>query len=341
MIKSGQITIKDIARELKVSASTVSRALKNHPDISQDTKDAVMALAKKLDYQPNSIALSLRKSKSFTIGIIIPEIVHHFFSSVISGIEDVAHEKGYNVIICQSNESYERELQNTNALLSSRVDGLLVSISRETNNYDHFKSIFNKGIPLVFFDRVYEKLETSMIVVDDVGGAFAAVEHLISIGCKKIAHLKGPDSLSISHKRMEGYIDALKKHNIEVKEELIVPGGLTKESGMEGARQLLNLSEKPDALFAFSDPVAIGAVLAFKEAGLKIPDDISIVGFSDEPITSLIEPSLTTVSQPGYEMGQSAANLFFDQIIDPENFVPQKKMLKTKLVIRNSTRKSN
>lgn len=337
MIKSSQITIKDIARELKVSASTVSRALKNHPDISQATKDAVMALAKKMDYQPNSIALSLRKSKSHTIGVIIPQIVHHFFSSAISGIEEVAHNKGYSVLFCQSNESYKRELENTKTLMSSRVDGFIISLSRETKNFDHFKNIHNKGVPMVFFDRVCDELETSKIVVDDEEGAFSAVEHLISIGCKRIAHIKGPSALNISQFRLNGYLEALKRHHIEVKDELIVKGGLSKESGYKMTKQLLELPEPPDAIFCFNDPLAIGALMAIKESKFKAPDDVAVVGFSDEPAVSLLDPPLTTVAQPSFDMGKLATQRLFQQVENLDTYEPKKEVLKTTLIIRGSS----
>jgi LacI family transcriptional regulator len=339
-MKTSQVTIKDIARELNISPSTVSRALKDHPDISKETKQAVAALAQKLDYLPNSVALSLRKSKTNTIGVIVPQIVHHFFSSAISGVEDIAYKKGYNVIICQSNESYEREVKDTMALFASRVDGLLVSLSSETKEYDHFRTLHRKGVPLVFFDRTCDELDTSMVMVDDFDGAYQATEHLIQIGCKRIAHLAGPENLSITRKRLGGYIKALEKYNIPIDPSLIVPSGLTIETGYKGAKYLLDYPKEklPDAIFAVSDPVAIGSLNAIKERGLKVPEDIAIVGFSDEPVTSMIEPALSTIAQPGFEMGQTAVRLFFEQINDnSDSFKPQKKVLKTSLVVRKSS----
>jgi len=200
MLKN-QITIKDIAAELGISPSTVSRALKDHPDISEATKKAVKELAEKWDYQPNSIALSLRSQKSNIIGVIVPQLVHHFFSTIISGIEDVAYKAGYNVMICQSNERYEREVADINALVSSRAEGLLVSFSKETEKFDHLTKLQKKGIPLVFFDRISEDMDTHSVIVDDFGGSFKATEHLLGIGCQRIAHLAGPDNLLISQKK--------------------------------------------------------------------------------------------------------------------------------------------
>lgn len=339
-MKNSQVTIKDIARSLKISPSTVSRALKDHPDISSATKKAVRELALELDYQPNSVALSLRKSKTYTIGVIIPQIVHHFFSTVISGIEDVAYKAGYHVMICQSNESYEREVLSTQALLASRVDGLLVSVAQETTDIRHFQSMINKGIPTVFFDRVVSGLDTSSVVVDDFGGAYRAVEHLIKTGCRRIAHLGGPENLVISQSRRKGYEQALADYGFSFNTEYVLSAGLTIEEGKTACRHLLEKQDQPDAIFAANDPVAIGALQVLKEKRLRIPEDVSVIGFSNEPITSLIEPPMTTVAQPGFEMGQLVSQLLLDEIneTDGEKMVTEKKELKTELVIRQSTR---
>lgn len=337
-MKSGLVTIKDIARELNISPSTVSRALKDHPDISTDTKKAVNALAKKLNYQPNSIALSLRKSKTNTIGVVIPEIVHFFFSTVISGIEDVAYAAGYNVIVSQSNESYEREVTDMKALVASRVDGFLVSLSKETRDFEHLKQIHEKGTPMVFFDRVCEEINTSKVVIDDYNSAFKATEHLIEQGCKSIAHMAGPQNLTIGKDRLEGYIAALKKHQIPVREDLIDrTGSSTVEEGIEQSTRLLNLPAPPDAFFCNNDMVAIGSMKAIKKKGLRIPDDVAVVGFSDWSVSSLVEPSLTSISQPGYEMGETAARLFIEQIERGESFIPQTRVLQTQLTVRESS----
>src|SRR5687767_12271562 len=221
-MKFSQITIKDIARELGISPSTVSRALKDHPDISKETKKAVSELAAKLNYQPNIVALNLRTQKTNTIGVVIPELVHFFFSTVISGIEDVAYSAGYNVIITQSNESLQRKKTDIKALFNSRVDGMLISVSRETNTFDHIDNILAKGVPMVFFDRVYETANSSKIIVDDLSGAKDATQHLIDQGCKRIAHLEGPPNLNITKQRLEGYVEAHKDHKIAVNKSLIM-----------------------------------------------------------------------------------------------------------------------
>lgn len=346
-MKYVQVTIKDIARELGISPSTVSRALKDHPDISIATKKAVNELADKLNYQPNIVALNLRQKKTNTIGVIIPEIVHFFFSTVISGIEDVAYQGGYNVILAQSNESYQREMTDMKALFNSRVDGMLLSLSRETTNYDHIESIISKGVPIVFYDRMYKNPNTSNVIVDDYLGAKEAVSHLIDQGCKRIAHLEGTSKLLISEDRLRGYQDALKENNIEFNKDLIIdcPDG-NFEEGKKMTKKLLEMSKPPDAIFANNDPLAMGAMMAIKESGLKIPDDIAIVGFSNWFFGELMEPSLTTVDQPGFEMGQEAARLLIKQIEmkekDLEDYKPETKILKTRLIIRNSSlRKSN
>lgn len=339
-----QVTIKDIARELGISPSTVSRALKNHPDISAETKKAVHELAEKLNYQPNIVALSLRHRKTNTIGVVIPEIVHYFFSTVISGIESVAYEAGYNVILTQSNESAQREATDLKALFNSRVDGMLISISRETNHYEHIESILAKDVPVVFFDRSYDNPNTSKVLVDDYEGAYEAVKHLIEQGCRRVAHLEMAPGLAIAEDRKRGYVDALKDHNLPVDEKLtiICPSG-SLEDGQRAAEQLLSLKALPDSIFANNDLLAFGAMQVIKKKGLKIPDDIAIVGYSNWFFSALMDPPLSSVHQPGFEMGMEAARLLISQIEMKEkggrDIVPEKKVLKTHLVIRESSLK--
>lgn len=343
-MKFNQVTIKDIARELGISPSTVSRALKDHPDISVETKKAVNELADKLNYQPNIVALSLRQKKTNTIGVIIPELVHFFFSTVISGIEDVAHQAGYNVILAQSNEAYPREVAHVKALFNSRVDGMLISLARETTNFDHIESIISKGVPIVFYDRMYNSPTASKVIVDDYAGAKEAVNHLIDQGCKKIAHMVGAPTLMISKDRLRGYKDALTEHGIAVDEKLILAcDSGTFEEGKEVARKLLASKTPIDAIFTNNDPMAMGAMVAIKEKGLSIPEDIAVVGFSNWFFGELMEPSLTTIDQPGFEMGQEAARLLIRQIErkdkEQEELPVETKVLKTRLIIRNSSLK--
>ncbi|MFZ2907444.1 MAG: LacI family DNA-binding transcriptional regulator [Cyclobacteriaceae bacterium] len=338
-----QVTIKDIARELGISPSTVSRALKDHPDISPETKKAVNALAEKLNYQPNIVALNLRQSKTNTIGVIIPEIVHFFFSTVISGIEDIAYSAGYNVILAQSNESLQREKTDIKALFNSRVDGMLISISRETTEFDHIESIISKGVPIVFFDRVYDNNQLSKVLVDDFEGAKEATLHLIKQGYKRIAHLEGPPNLAISKQRLEGFLEAHKQNNLSVNKELIVPCLFgTIEEGKSATAKLLKLKNPPDAIFASNDPAAMGSMQAIKEQGLKIPNDVAVVGFSNWLFSSMMDPPLTSVDQPGFEMGQEAARILIRHIERKDKdseIVPETKILKTKLIVRESSLK--
>lgn len=343
-MKYNQVTIKDIARELGISPSTVSRALKDHPDISPETKRAVNELAEKLNYQPNIVALSLRQSKTNTLGVIIPEIVHFFFSTVISGIEDVAYSAGYNVILTQSNESSQREITDMKALFNSRVDGMLLSLSRETTNFDHIDSMLAKGVPMVFFDRVYERPDTSKVIVDDRSGAREATLHLIDQGCTRIAHIEGSPNLDITRQRLEGYIDALKERNLPVDKNLIIPcPDASIEAGKKSTERLLDVSPLPDGIFATNDPVAMGAMQAIRNKGLSIPGDIAVVGFSNWLFSSMMDPPLSSVDQPGFEMGQEATKMLISQIEtrskEDSEPKPVTKVLKTKLIIRESSLK--
>ncbi len=331
-------TIKDLARELKLSPSTVSRALRDHPDISPKTKKRVVSLADKLDYHPDSIAQSLQTKKTKTIGVIVPEIKQPFFAAAINGIEELAYAAGYTIIVCQSNETVDREVLVTRSLGSHRVAGLLVSLSRNTKNLDHFKVLQRRGVPIVFFDRVSNDIEASKVVVDDYKGAFDVVEHLIKAGYKRIAHLAGPKNLSISKFRLKGYMDALQQGNLPFNDSMVVYGGLDDTDGIVGFQKLLNLETLPDAIFAVNDPVATGAFVMIKEHGMKIPDDIALAGFSNTYMTSLLDPPLTTVEQPSYEIGKTAAQLLMEQInSNDENFVPKFIVLKTHLIVRGST----
>ncbi|RKY82163.1 LacI family transcriptional regulator [candidate division KSB1 bacterium] len=336
-MRDTQITLKDIAKKLKVSTSTVSRALRHHPDISQETREKVEALAKKLDYHPDSIAQSLKKRRTNTIGVIVPEIKHDFFSSALNGIEDIAYSAGFTIIVCKSNEDYEREKINTHVLISNRIAGLVASVSQTTKNSEHFKLLQRRNIPVVFFDRVCDDIDATKVIVDDYGGALTAVEFLIKKGYKRIAHIGGPEYLSLSRKRLKGYLNAHKRHNIQPDESLIIKGGMNEEDGVIGAKRLFKSLNRPDAIFAVNDPVAIGVYMAARESGIKIPDDIGVVGFSDNAIVSLIDPPLTTVSQPAYEMGVTAAKMLLDEINNPEKDRRHKiKTLRTKLIIRDS-----
>lgn len=334
-MKKHQTTILDIARELKLSKSTVSRALTGHPNVKEATRKTILDLAEKLDYERNMLAISLVKSKSSTIGIIVPEFVTAFFPQIINEIHETASLAGYNVLITQSGESYETEVANAKVLLCSQVDGVLVSLTKETRNFEHLKVFQRKGVPIVFFNRVCEDMEVPKVIVDDYDGAFKAVEYLIKKGRERIAHLAGPNTLQISRKRLSGYRDALTKNKIPIDEELIIPYDLSVDKVHIYVGYLLDLPEPPDALFAINDPTAIRAIQVIKSKGLRIPKDIAVIGFSNDYAGELMEPSLTTVSQPLKEMGQVATRLLIDQIENDSN-KPLIKVLKTKLIMRNS-----
>lgn len=331
-------TITDIARELGRSASTVSRALRDHPDISQATKKQVKEAAERLDYFPDSLAQGFKKQRTNTIGIMVPEIQHHFFSSAISGIEELTYTSGFTIMVCQSNEAYEREKLNLRALVSNRVAGLLVSLSQSTTDVSHFEILKKRNIPVVFFDRTHKDITGSQVVVDDYQGAYELVTHLIDRGYKRIAHIAGPDNILIGKERERGYRDALANHGMHVDESLIVRGGYRKRDGSLGVEILLNLPVRPDAIFAVNDPVALGAFIILKEKQIRIPEDIALAGFSNNPLSSLIEPSLTTVDQASYDIGRNAAKLLLEQIEKgSENVPPVIQVEKTKLIIRKST----
>lgn len=334
-----EATIRDIALKLNISVSTVSRAIRDMPEVKRETRDLVLEMAKKLDYEPNKIAQGLRIKKTNTIGVIVPAVTLHFFSSIISGIQETANKLGYNVMFCQSNESFETEKANIHTLLSSRVDGLLISLSRETETMDHLTSLQKKNIPLVLFDRVFDEVNTSKVMVDDYEGAYSAVQYLFKTGCKKIAYLGGPKNLSISNHRLNGYKDAIRDNKNVVDLELISYCEHLEEDATSETERILNLKNPPDAIFCFNDPIAIICIQAIKQKGLKIPDEVSVIGFTNEPIAALIDPSLTTVSQPSYEMGKAATKLIIDQIESSDDFIDELKVLKTTLVIRNSTKK--
>ncbi|WP_186753745.1 LacI family DNA-binding transcriptional regulator [Echinicola salinicaeni] len=338
-MKKGQVTIRDIAIKLKISVSTVSRALRNSPEIKLETRQKVMAMAEELNYTPNVVAQSLRVNRTKTLGIVVPQLASHFFASNISGIQDTAYRRGYNVMICQSNENFEQEKSDIRTLISTRVDGLLISLSRETESYEHLQNLIEREIPFVLFDRITEGFPVSTVTVDDTLGAYKVTKHLLEQGCKRIAFISGPEGMYICKKRIAGYEQALNESGVNIDGNLIVYSDLTEESNKRLTNQLLGLEEKPDAIFAINDPVAIDVMKFLKSKGMKIPEDIALVGFTNMPVSDALEPSLSTVDQPAYEMGRLAANNLLDQLLDPESFEPQNLVLDTELVIRNSSKK--
>ncbi len=335
-----QVTIKDIAKILGISPSTVSRALKDHPDISPKTKKMVQAFAEKVQYRPNALALNLRRSKTNTIGIILPEIVHHFFSSVLAGIDKVAYAAGYNVMICQSNEDFNREVSDAQALLDNRVDGILMSLSKTTLDLDHIHNLIDHGIPVVFFDRAPASIEADKVIIDDFKGAKIATHHLISIGCKNILHLAAPQHLTIGQRRKEGYQQALNEVGMPFNPEYVIKCD-TRDDVYANAGKILQLANEIDGIFAVNDSTAIAAMQVLMKNGIKVPDHISVIGFGDGPNATIAYPPLSTVEQKGIEMGKEAIQLLINQIENEgELHTFQTKTLTPVLRIRESTSKT-
>ncbi len=337
-MKSEKTTIHDIARKLNITASTVSRALNDNPRISEATKKLVQKTAEQLNYQPNHIAAALRNGRSNILGIIVPWADRSIFSSAIRGMEDIANTAGYNVMICQTYEDPEKEVATVEALLNARVDGIIVSHGKNTLNFNHFHKIKEKGIPLILFDRSNDELEVSHVVVDDFLGAYKATEHLIQQGCKRIAHFTNTRKISIYKERLRGYREALEHNGLTYDESLVVESDLQLDDGRNSMLQLLKLPKRPDAVFSASAYGMLGALQVLKEKGLKVPEDIALIGFMNEPFTSYTEPSLSTVDQHSMRMGNAAAQIFLDEISNKtKKFIPQKIVLKPELIIRQSS----
>ena len=334
-----RVTIKDLAQELNVSTSTVSRALQDHPALKLETRERVKALAKKWNYQPNTLALDLLRQSSKIIAVIVPEITSHFFSSTIVGIQDVMVSTEFNIMVFISNESYEEEARIIEKLSKIQLAGVLVAPSSETKNFDHFRSLQGNGIPLVIFDRDCEGLEAHKVLVDDYRGAFEAVDYLIKTGCKRIAHITVFSHLSTNSNRLRGYIDALKKNGLPVIKEMIIQTeGFNHEDGIVPVETLLKSNNLPDAIFAVNDRLAVSAMRTAKKLDFKIPDDISIIGFDDEPHSSYFTPPLSSVWQPVYSMGMLSVRILLQEIKE-ESTRFRNEIFKTELVIRGTSRK--
>ncbi len=329
--RKNAVTIKDIAQQLKMAPSTVSRALRGSRDINPATRLLVQQVAEELRYTPNPIALSLKEKRSKIIGVIVPEIANNFCAATIGGIEDFAYKKGYHVVIFQSHETYEREVQSVRLLTLRRIDGLIISLANNTRQFDHLE---NLPAPVVMFDRVHDGLPGPQVVVDDRAGAFSGVAHLIAQGCRNIAFLSMAPWLSTSEKRLQGYRDALATHGIPVNADLIVQSCETEQA----IRQLFDAPERPDALFFSMERLALMSLRVLKQLGLRIPDDVALAGFSDNPASDLFSPALTTIRQPTFEIGQRAAELLINQIEGAASS-PQTVQLSTTLDIQASSLK--
>ncbi|HNW51860.1 MAG TPA: LacI family DNA-binding transcriptional regulator [Prolixibacteraceae bacterium] len=337
MVKK-QSTIQDIARALNISVSTVSRALSDHPKISQATKDQVWNVAHELQYQVNTVASNLRKGKANTIGMIVPRINRHFFSNVITGVESVLNPLGYNLIICQSDEKLSREVENIKTLVSNRVGGIIISLSIETHDVKHLQKVLGSHVPLVLFDRISDQLHVSMVENDDVYGAYEMTRHLLQQGYRKIIWMGGPRNINIYRNRYNGYLKAMAEFGVDVSDQLCFEGTPTIQVAFDCARKILEKNNLPDAIFATSDYMAMGVIQACNEKGLRVPDDMAVAGYANEPFAELISPKLTTVEQFSEEIGKAAAQLLLEEL-DSENeeIIPKRMVLKPKLIIREST----
>lgn len=335
------IRLKDIAEELGISIPSVSRALNNKPDISEQTKKKVFELAEKFHYQRNQFAINFKNQESFIIGVIIPQIVHHFFSNIISGIINEAEKRGYGVMLYQSNESYESELKGIETFQKSMIDGLIISLSDNTFKVDHLKNLQEHNVPVVMVDKVNPDMDSSKIICDDYKGAYFATEHLISLGKKKIAHITGSLEPHTTKERCKGFESALRDYNLPLNPNLIKKCNLvSREEGYIATLTLLGQNEIPDAIFCATDPTAIGAIKAIKERGLSIPEDIAVIGFSDWKMSSIVDPPLSSVSQPDFEMGKKAVELIIKEIQLNRDNKPMKHethVMETSLVLREST----
>jgi LacI family transcriptional regulator, repressor for deo operon, udp, cdd, tsx, nupC, and nupG len=332
-------TIYDIAEKLNVTPSSVSRALNNSNYVNEATKKLILKTAEELNYKRNTMASNLRKGQSKTIGIVVPRINQNYFANIIAGIEDATFKQGYNLIICQSNESYEKEVQSINTLINQHVDCIVISVSIESNNHKHLQNVLDQNIQLIQFDRVADELETLKVINDNEQASFEAVDHMIEQGYKRIALLEGPQNVDIFRQRKKGYLQALAKHNLPVIEELIVENTWTKELGAKGTRQLLSLPEPPDAIFAsVSDFSALGVLEVATAMNIKVPSQLGICGYSNEDFTEITSPSITTIDQFSFYMGKTIANLYFQELENDDTaVVPKVISIKPKLIIRSST----
>jgi len=335
-------TIYDIAEKLNIAASSVSRALNNNKHVNDATRDLVLKTAAELNYKRNTLASNLRKGQSKTIGVIVPYINQNFFSNVIAGIEEATYRKDHNIIICQSNESQQKEIKCINTLINQHVDCIIISLSADNSDYKHLQTVIDNDIELIQFDRVADELETLKVINDNEQASLEAVSHLIEEGYTRIALLEGPQNLDIFRQRKKGYLSALKKYNIPVLDELIVENAWTKELGAAGTRQLLNLPQPPDAIFAStSDFSALGVLEVASAMGIKVPSELGICGYSNEAFTEITSPSITTIDQFSVYMGKTIANLYFQEMENNAHTdtIPKTISIKPKLIVRSSTRK--
>ncbi|RFM27890.1 LacI family transcriptional regulator [Deminuibacter soli] len=331
-------TIYDIAHQLNISIATVSRALKDDPVVSKKTKKRIFDMAEQLGYRSNHFARNLRSQRTHTIGVIIPRINSHFMSTVIAGIEQTAGADGYNLIISQSAESVEKEKANAKTMYDNRVDGLLVSLAIDTADLQHFDAFFKKGIPVVFFDRVMEQSNSTNVLIDNVRAAYKTTSHLIEQGCTNIVHITATPKRNVYVDRLKGYKQALEDHGLSFSESNVIINNLSQDEGAAAAADILSRAARPDGVFAANDNCAAGCIIALKQAGIRVPQDIAVAGFNDDPVCRVIEPNLTAINYPGYQMGEVAARHLINYLSgDASVAVTNSILLKSELVVRNSS----
>ena len=341
MKETAPLTMKDIARELGISVATVSRALKDSPRISEQRRRAIQQYAREHNFYPNAIGEALRHSRVMpqrVIGVIVPEFTHYYFSSILTGIEETAAARGYRIMVALSGEQYEREAHICENFLRYKVCGVIVSQAKDTKNYEHYQKLIDAGIPMVFYDRICTGVNASRVVVDDYLGAFNAVNHLIETGCKRIAFYGSPMNLEISKNRFNGYKDALLKHGLTI-DESIVRVCDNRVDAEQVTPEILTMENRPDGFFAVNDDTAIGILYTVKHAGLRVPEDISICGFTNGQRAVACDPMLTTVEQRGHRVGEEAAGILMDKVegLSPFDKV-EKRIVRTRLVIRGTTK---
>lgn len=334
-------TIYDIAKKLNIAASSVSRALSNSSKVNSATKALILKTAAEMNYQQNVMASNLRKGSNRTIGVVVPRINQGYFSNIIAGMEDITYNKGYNLIICQSNELHAREVDCVNTLINQHVNCIVISIAAEKGGHEHLQQVIDHRIRLIQFDRVVDELETFKVINDNERASSEAVSHLIEQGYQRIALLEGPQNLDIFRQRKEGYLNALRKHGLPVVEELMCENAWTKELSAEATRKLLSMKNPPDAIFAStSDFSALGVLEVATQLGISVPDQLGICGYSNEPFTEITSPSITTIDQYSFSMGKTIANLYFQEMETADLDVEPKVMsIKPKLISRRSTRR--
>lgn len=333
-----EVTIYDLARQLKISVATISRALKDDPVVSKKTKKRIVDLAEEMGYRSNHFARNLRSQRTHMIGVIIPRVNSYFMSTVIAGIEKVTNEAGYHLIISQSSESVKKEMENVKTMFNNRVDGLLVSLAYDTADVTHFELFSRRHIPFIFFDRVTDDNRWTNILIDNRKAGYEVTTHLIAQGCRRIVHITAESAQKVYKDRLAGYRQALEEHNLPFRKEYVISGNLTPEAGAEAAARIQSMKQRPDGVFVANDNCAVACLLALKQEGVRIPADIAFAGFNNDPVSTVVEPNLTTVNYPGYEMGVIAARNLIQHLnglssIDATNTI----LLKSDLVIRASS----